>query len=222
MQTAVVIGATGLVGTQLIHLLLNDNRFNKVIVFARRSIAVKNARLEDHLIDFDKPDSWQHLVKGDVFFSTLGTTLKQAGGQQAQYKIDYTYQYRFAGAAARNGVPVYVLVSAASANPDAKFFYMRMKGELERDIKKLSFLSINLIQPGLLVGKRQKERAGEKFGYYLLSIFNAMGLFKKYRPIDGRIVAQAMVNAGTAAAQGVHIYSLEDVFTLAGSNKASC
>ena len=125
MKTALVIGATGMVGTQLVQLLLKENRFQKVIVFTRRTLQIVNPRLEEHLVDFEKPESWQQLVKGDVFFSTLGTTLKQAGGKDGQYKVDYTYQYRFAQAAAMNKVPVYVLVSSASANPDSKIFYTR-------------------------------------------------------------------------------------------------
>jgi len=216
MKTAIVIGATGLVGRELIRLLLDDNRFNKILVFSRRSLQIKNAKLGEYIIDFDKPDTWQHLVKGDVLFSALGTTLQQAGGKQAQYKIDYTYQYGFADAAARNGVPVYVLVSSASADPKSGLFYTRMKGELERDIRQLSFLSINIIQPGLLAGKRQEERLGEKLANILLSAFNAIGLFKKYCPIEGKIVAQAMVNACNAAVKGVHVYALEDVFMLSG------
>ncbi|MEJ7740205.1 MAG: NAD(P)H-binding protein [Chitinophagaceae bacterium] len=218
MKIAIVIGATGLVGTQLIHLLLDDNRFSKLIVFSRRPLHLTNAKLEEHLIDFDKPGTWQHLVKGDVFCSTLGTTLKQAGGQQAQYKIDYTYQYAFAQAAAYNGVPVYVLVSSPSANPDAKFFYLRMKGELERDIRSLNFSNIHIIQPGLLVGDREQERFGEKFGYKILRVLNIMGIFMKYRPVHGKIVAQAMVKAAMSTAKGVHLYTLEDVFNLAGLN----
>jgi uncharacterized protein YbjT (DUF2867 family) len=210
-----VIGATGLVGTQLVRLLLEDGYFKKVIVFVRRSTKIRNDKLEERIIDFDKPATWQHLVKGDVFFSTLGTTIKQAGSQQAQYRIDYFYQYQFAQAAAHNDVPVYVLVSSAGANPDAVIFYSRMKGELEKDVKQLKFSSINIIQPGLLVGHRQHERTGEKIGYHLLNSFNRIGLFKKYKPIKAILVAQAMINAGKAAVNGVHVYSLEAVFKLA-------
>lgn len=216
MKTGIIIGATGMVGRQLVKLILTDSRFKKVLIFGRRPIGIKDDRLEEHLISFDKPDSWKHLVKGDVLFSTLGSTIKQAGSQEAQYKIDYTYQYQFAQAAAANGVPVYVLVSSSGANPDSSIFYSRMKGELERDVKKLPFQSITLLQPSLLVGPRETERMGEKIGYRLLKTFNAIGLFKRYRPIHEEVVARAMINASVAAEPGIHIYTLDEVFTLAG------
>lgn len=217
MKTAIVIGATGLVGMELVKILVQDERLNKVVVFVRRSLKMTSKKLEEHIIDFEKPETWQHLVKGDSLFSALGTTLKQAGGQKGQYKVDYTYQYRFADVASQNGVPVYVLVSSASANPDSRIFYTRMKGELERDVRKLPFASITLIQPGLLAGERQQERIGEKLGFKILNAVNTLGLLKKYRPIQGRVVAQAMINAALAAEKGVHVYTLEGVFTLAGT-----
>jgi uncharacterized protein YbjT (DUF2867 family) len=215
MKSAIVIGGTGLVGRQLVHLLLEDTRFSKVYLYGRRSIGIQNSKLEEILIDFNKPDTWQKLVTGDILFSTLGTTLKQAGGKQAQYKIDHTYQFQFAEAAAYNDVPVYVLVSSASASPDSKIFYSRMKGELERDVKKLPFKSINILQPSLLVGERENARFGEGAGYKVLSALNSIGLFKKYRPIRDREVAMAMIKAGLNAANGVHIFTLDHIFPLA-------
>ncbi|EDM37721.1 putative NADH dehydrogenase with NAD(P)-binding domain [Pedobacter sp. BAL39] len=217
MKNAVVIGATGLVGSELVALLLSDERFETVTVFTRRSLKLQHPKLLEHLIDFDQYDSWQHQVKGDVLFSALGTTLKQAGSKAAQYHIDYTYQYHFAKAAAESKVSVYVLVSAAAASPDSKMFYSKMKGELERDVKQLPFSSIYFLQPSLLVGKRDHSRLGEKFGERVLAVFNALGLFRKYRAISGKTVAQAMINAALTANPGVHVYALDDVFTLAGS-----
>ncbi|WP_026464418.1 NAD(P)H-binding protein [Adhaeribacter aquaticus] len=215
MKTAIVIGATGLVGSALVQLLLTNSKFDKVLTFGRRSADFNHPKLEEYVIDFDRPETWQHLVKGDVLFSALGTTLKQAGGQNAQYKIDFTYQYQFAEAAALNQVPVYVLVSSAGADPNSIVFYTRMKGELERQVKQLAFTSINIIQPGLLVGKRQEERTGEKVGYYVLKAVNRVGLFKSYQPIPAQTVAKAMLNAGNAAMPGTQMYALEKVFDLA-------
>ena len=112
-RTAIVIGATGLVGHELVQQLLQDQRFVRVVVLGRRNSGFVHARLEEHLISFDQPEQWRHLVKGDVLFSALGTTLKTAGSKEAQYKVDHTYQLEVAKAAAANGVPVYVLVSSA-------------------------------------------------------------------------------------------------------------
>jgi uncharacterized protein YbjT (DUF2867 family) len=216
MKTAIIIGATGLVGTEVLNALLQDPAYSRIHVYGRHGLDISNPKLISHIIDFDKPDTWRHHIKGDVLFSTLGTTLKQAGGKLAQYKIDHTYQYQFAEAAALNDVPVYVLVSSASASPDSKVFYSRMKGELERDVKKLPFLSTYILQPSLLVGNRKHPRFGEKLGFVVLNAINAIGLFKKYRAIEGRIVAKAMINASKTAAAGVHIFTLDQIFKLAG------
>ena len=218
MKTAIIIGATGLVGSELVKLLLEDSRYGKVLVFGRRSLEIDHAKLEEKLIDFDAPDEWKHLVKGDVFFSTLGTTMKKAGSPSAQYKVDYYYQYIFAEAAANNKVPVYALVSAPGASPESVMFYTRMKGTLERDVKKLDFESIHFIRPGLLHGDRDENRKGEKGAYYILKAVNTVGLFRGYRPIDGQTVGKAMIHAAESRDNGVKIYELKEVFKLAEGN----
>jgi uncharacterized protein YbjT (DUF2867 family) len=216
MKTANLIGATGLVGSQLLQLLLADPRFGKIRVFGRRACGVQHDKIEEHIIDFDMPESWQALVRGDVLFSTLGTTIKEAGSQVEQRKIDYSYQYYFAEAASANGVPFYVLVSAPGADPKSRLFYTQIKGELERDVRRMRFNGIAFLRPGLLAGRRKNMRPAEATAERVLKFFNAVGLFKKYRPIHGRIVAQAMVNAAAAAKPGVAVYELDEVFTLAG------
>lgn len=215
MKTALVIGATGLVGFQLVRQLIEDKGFAKVVVFVRRPTGLVSPKVEEHIIDFDRPELWQHLVKGDVLFSSLGTTLAQAGGKKTQYKIDHSYQYQFAAAAARNAVPVYVLVSSAGANPKSKTFYMRMKGELERDVKKLLFSTIVLIKPGPLHGQRKENRLGEKIGVAVIRFFNVLGLFRKYRPIGGDEVARAMIQAFKRVTPGVAAFELDELFLLA-------
>lgn len=217
-KSALVIGATGLVGSNLVQLLLADGRFEKVKIFGRRSLGIQNEKLEEHIINFDKPEEWEHLVTGDIFFSSLGTTLKKAGGQNEQYKVDYAYQYWFAKAASKNQIPVYVLVSAPGASPDSLLFYSRMKGTLERDVKQLDFENITFIQPGLLHGDRNESRTGETIAYKVLSFINSAGIAKKYRPINGKVVASAMINAAIPAAPGIHTYTLDEVHDLAGNN----
>ena len=212
--TAIVIGATGLVGSALVQQLLHDERFSLVKIFVRRSLENPHPKLEEHIINFENLNEWHHLLTGDVLFSALGTTLKQAGSKEAQYKIDHTYQFEAAKAAAQNGVPVYVLVSSAMANVDSKIFYTRMKGELERDIKKLSFAFIHILQPGMLVGDRKNERMGEKIGISIVRFLNKIGIAKKQKPVHAEIVAKAMINLSFKKSNTVT--SLLNVFKEAG------
>jgi uncharacterized protein YbjT (DUF2867 family) len=214
MKTAIIIGATGLTGSQLVDLLLNDDRFNKIVVFGRRPMGFKHPKLEEHIIDFDYPEYWGDLVQGDVLFSALGTTLKAVGSQDAQYRVDYTYQYQFAEAAASNQVPTYVLVSSVAANPASVNFFMRMKGELERDIKKLPFQHIQIIQPGPLDGDRKENRKMERLSLKILKYLNRFNILNKYRPIHVRIVAQKMINVSFSTATEPQTYTLEQVFEL--------
>ncbi|WP_167855351.1 NAD(P)H-binding protein [Hymenobacter wooponensis] len=212
MKTAILIGATGLVGDYLLRQLLLDDRFTSIKVFTRRPTGYQNPKLQEHLVDFQQPQQWSELLTGDVLFSTLGTTLKQAGSQAAQYEIDYTYQYRAAQAAAEHGVEALVLVSSAGADAHSMIFYSRMKGELERDVKKLPFRRIRVLQPGMLAGARKEPRTGERIGLALGSLLGQVPVLRQYRPIHGRTVAQAMINAALDDTPGVQTITLEDVF----------
>jgi uncharacterized protein YbjT (DUF2867 family) len=212
MKTALMIGATGLVGSHLLLALLADERIGKVISFGRRKTGTAHAKLEEQVVDFDAPASWAPLVKGDVAFSSLGTTIKQAGSQAAQWKIDHDYQLAFAKAAAANGVPCYVLCSAASADPASSRFYSRLKGELDREVQQLGFERVRIMRPSLLGGERAQARTGEKLGSVLLRAFNAVGLARKYREISGATVAKAMLNAAFDPEKGTRIFTLDEIF----------
>ncbi len=215
--TALVIGATGLVGNELVHQLLVDDRFGEVRVFARRTTGITHSKLREFLINFNDPQSWRHLVVGDVLYSALGTTLKKAGSQQAQYQIDYQYQYDFAKAAAENQVPVYVLVSSAMASPGSRLFYTRMKGELERNIRVLPFQYIHIMQPGMLEGNRKEKRTGERIGLVLLKFINKLGIALQQKPVPASVVAKAMINVSFRKDSHVNVYALTQVFSAAGA-----
>jgi uncharacterized protein YbjT (DUF2867 family) len=217
-KKAIVIGGTGLVGSELVRQLLSDERFGEIHVFGRRATGHAHAKLKEHVISFEDPRSWEQLVQGDVLFSALGTTLKQAGSKSAQFRIDHDYQLFFAKAAAANQVPCLVLISAAMASENSLVFYSKMKGKLETAVRSLGFRKLVIIRPGILEGKREQERAGEKSGIRVIRFLNRFGIFRSQKPVPAITVARAMINAAMDPADGIKTFSLLEVFALAGES----
>jgi uncharacterized protein YbjT (DUF2867 family) len=215
MAIALVLGATGLVGRELTKLLLHHQQFSEVHVFVRRRTGLHSPMLYEHVVAFDRPEQWRDEVKGDVLFSAMGTTLKAAGSKEAQYKVDYTYQYQFAQAAAQNSVSRYVLVSAANAALNSLFFYSRMKAELERDVLRLPFEHTSILQPGLLAGDRQEKRTGEGLALKLSGLLQHIPGLGMLKSIPGESVAKAMIQAATRQKEAKRIYNMQELFLLA-------
>jgi uncharacterized protein YbjT (DUF2867 family) len=216
MKKAILIGATGLIGKALIRALTNDTDYSEVLLIARKKIENLPAKFKLIQINFDEIEMCKSEITGDVLFSTLGTTLKTAGSKEAQYKIDFDYQYHVAKLASDNGVKNLVLLSSAGANSKSSIFYSRMKGELDDAVQKLEFEHVSIIRPSMLVGKREEFRLSEKIFTPLAYIVNIIPFARKYRPIKDSIVAQAMINAVTTNQSTYKIYELGDVFKLAG------
>lgn len=212
MKTAIVIGSTGMVGTALIKQLIESDDYSNVISLVRRASGVEHTKLVEKVVDFDQPEMWKELVKGDVFFSTMGTTIKTAKTKENQYRVDYTYQYETAKIASENSVPNYVLVSSVGANSSSPYFYLKTKGKLEDDVKKLLFNVISILQPGQLDGNRTEKRPLEKISLKAMYWFNKIGLLKKYRPIQAEEVAKAMINVAERTTS--KIYKLDELFEI--------
>ena len=191
---ALVLGATGSTGKELVKLLLNDSSFEKVSIFVRNIPNIKSKKLKVHKIDFLKLEDYKDLIYGDVLFSALGTTLKDAKSKSQQYLVDYTYQYKFAKMAIENGIKYYSLVSSVGSNKNSLFFYPKMKGNLEDDIIKLGFKKTYIFQPPLLIRHSNLMRPGEKIGIKILNIINRIGLFKSQKPLSVLELAKKMVN----------------------------
>lgn len=208
---ALVIGASGATGRDLVNQLLKDTLFDEVHVFVRKSYDLSHPKLKAHIVDFDKPESWGHLVKGDVAFSCMGTTLKAAGSKAAQWKIDHDYQYNFAKMASENKVANYVLVSAYGANSKSSIFYNKMKGTLEEEIEKLTFTKTIIFRPGMLK-RKNTQRFGEKFTEKILGFLNTLGFLKKYKPLPTQVLAKAMINALQIQPKGISMISLNEIF----------
>jgi uncharacterized protein YbjT (DUF2867 family) len=211
---ALVIGATGATGKDLVNQLLNDKEFDEVDIFVRKPVDIQNDKLRVHVVNFEKPEEWKEMVKGDVAFSCLGTTLKDAGSKEAQKKVDFDYQYEFAKAARENEVEDYILVSAYGANPQSKIFYSKMKGELEDAVKQLHFNKITIFKPGMLE-RKDSERTGEVLGSRIIKFANKLGLLESQKPLPTDILAKAMINSSKIKSNGYSSIKLGNIFCFA-------
>lgn len=199
---ALIIGATGATGKDLLTQVLDDDNFSQVIIFVRKAVETTHPKLTVYLIDFDKPSDWADKVQGDVLFCCLGTTLKQAGSQQNQTKIDRTYPHTFAQIAKQNGIAHCVLVSSDRADAKSPLFYYRLKGELEHDLCAVGFKRLTIVRPPLLK-RKNSDRLGERLGEKALTLFNRLGLLHSMRPMPTQILAKAMIQAVLQGKTGI-------------------
>ena len=207
---AIVIGATGAVGKELVRALLDDARYTEVAVFVRRDPGVTHPKLTAHVINFEQPDTWRAFVTGDVLFSALGTSLKQAGSKEAQRRIDYDYQHMFAEAAHANGVPHLVLLSSLGADSRSPIFYLRLKGELDDAVQRLGFDTVHIVRPPSLI-RPEAKRLGETAVVKILQGLNAVGIAKNLAPMSVDTVARCMMEIGTENHGGVQIITGQDI-----------
>ena len=208
---AIILGATGAIGKDLVQELINDDTIEQIAIFVRRDPGINNEKVTTHIVDFDQSDEWRLSVQGDVVFSCMGTTRKAAGSKDKQYKIDYTYQYNFAKIAAEQGVPSFILVSTAMANANSHFFYTKMKGELEEAIKQLPFQHISILRPPALI-RKNTTRSSEKLSVSILQFFNKIGLLQSQRPMKTEVVAHCMVELAKTKKSGV--FEPKDIFKI--------
>ncbi|CAN5448746.1 oxidoreductase [soil metagenome] len=216
-NTALIAGATGLVGKKLLHRLLQNDNYNKVISLVRSEEPSNHPKLEQMIVDFDKLEEVALNLAADDYFCCLGTTMKKAGSKENFAKVDYLYPVNLASIAEKNKCKKYLLVSAMGADKKSLFFYNKVKGEVEEDISKKNIESIYIFRPSLLLGNREEERMGEKIAtniYKPLS-FMLYGPLAKYKPIQAKEVATGMVNMAQKDLKGVHIFQSEEIKSFA-------
>lgn len=208
---ALIIGASGATGKDLMEVLLNDPGYTEVLAFVRRPGGMAHSKLKEITTDFDKLDEVSDHIKGDVLFSCLGTTLKVAGSKVKQYHIDYEIPLKFAEIARRNGVPATVLLSAYGASVKSMVFYSKVKGELEEAIGRLAFVKYIIFRPGMLL-RKGTDRAGERVGTMILNVLNSLGLIRKFRPLPTSTLAEKMAKAARVLPDGKHVIELDKIF----------
>jgi uncharacterized protein YbjT (DUF2867 family) len=221
VKTALMIGSSGLIGSQLLELLLESKEYEKVITFVKRDSGIQNRKLKQHIIDFDKPETYQNLVIGDDFFCTIGTTIKKAGSQEAFRKVDFEYPKQFATIASQNKVNQFIIVSSLGANATSSNFYLETKGEIQNFLKDCNLESVSIFQPSLLLGNRTEFRLGEKIGTFFMKLisFLLIGNLEKYKPIESKTVAKALFKIAQQNKKGFHVIE-SDIIQEIANNKS--
>ena len=204
-----LVGATGLVGREVLRLALMDARVSRVVAPVRKAMPA-HAKLDAPLVDFDRLPADAPWWRADAVICTLGTTMKVAGTRQVFSRVDHGYPLAVARLALAAGTPTYALNSAAGANAASRLFYNRVKGELERDLEQLGFASLTHVRPGLIGGERDEARAGEGAALRLLRVLGPV-LPRRWRINPAPRIASALLEAAMAAAPGVHIVSSEQL-----------
>lgn len=208
MRTALLLGSTGLVGSKLLMMLLNNQEYARVVVFNKRDSGISHPKLIQHIIDFEKLSDIKHLVSGHDFFCTIGTTIKKAGSKPAFQKVDYEYPRQFSMFAQENNVNQFLIVTSIGADDKSANFYLKTKGQIEAFLKDSFIESVSVLQPSLLLGQRNEFRLAEKAGAIFSKVFSFLlfGSFKKYKPIHSETVAKAMISLALKRKPGFHIY----------------
>ncbi len=220
-RTALLVGATGLVGGHCLRLLLEDDTWSQVVVLARRRVPGTHPKLVARLVDFDRLGQLSGFPRVTDVFCALGTTIAAAGSQREFHKVDFTYVAETARLAAVSGAQQFLLVSALGADPSSNLFYSRVKGEAEEAVRKLPFAGIQIFRPSLLAGKRAENRPLERIGVAAVSAlsFAMVGPLRRFRAVAAADVAKAMVAVARQAIAGAHVFEVDRIEEIAGGGE---
>lgn len=212
-RSALLLGASGLVGGECLKILLTEGSFERVHALVRRPLESDHPKLIQHLVSFDNLEHTNPAWLSDAVFCCLGTTIRTAGSREAFRRVDYGYPLAAATHAASHNARVFLLVSAIGAQPDSPVFYNRIKGEIERDLKGLNFKHLVILRPALILGARKEYRRGEAIASAFLKPLSGRmtGRLRKYRPIQARTVARAMINISLRTTTGITIRESDEI-----------
>jgi uncharacterized protein YbjT (DUF2867 family) len=217
MRKAIIAGATGLIGGELLKILLESSDYQEVISISRREIPVQHKKLVQLIINFDELEKYTHALEGDVIFCCLGSTRKKTPDLSVYRMIDHTYPVQLGQIAKANDIKQYHLVSAIGADANSSNFYTKMKGETEADLAHLNLTCLHIYQPSILTGDRKESRPLEKISIAVMKVVNPLlfGSLKKYRSIPAAIVARAMYKQSLKPQTGLYIHPSDHIKNLA-------
>ena len=212
-KTALLAGASGLIGSHLLPLLLASERYSKVIVVGRTALPLQHPRLTQVVTDLARLEDVRLQLIADDVFCCLGTTLKQAGSKEAFYRVDYLYVVKLAALTAGNFASQLLVVSSMGADADSGVYYSKVKGELEAAVRQLPFRAIHIFRPSLLLGERAHPRLGERIGGAVLGLLRPLlrGPLRNYRPVRAAAVAAAMLRAAGEDGGGVRVHLSDEI-----------
>ena len=196
MKTALLFGSSGLIGGHLVNILIQNNSYNKIKLFVRSEPKIKDPKIELVKTDFNNLKKHTDDIKGDDCFFCIGTTKKNSPEQNEYKKIERDIPVEIAEIAKANSVNSFIYVSSGFADPKNSGAYLRYKGEVEEELRKLNFTKLGIMRPSFLIGNRKDKRLGEKIGIFLFNLLSPLflGPLKKMKPIQSQKVAQAMIN----------------------------
>ena len=212
-RTALISGASGLVGGELLEALLSDSSVVRVDSLVRRPSGRSSDTLAEHVVDFGNLSAAALALKVDEAYCCLGTTMRTAGSREAFRQVDLDAVVAFSRLAAAAGARSLAVVSSVGADPSARSFYLRTKGEMERELAALGLSSLVILRPSLLLGERRETRWGERAGELGLRLASPLlrGSLARYRPVHARAVARAMIAASRRAVPGVRVVESDEI-----------
>jgi uncharacterized protein YbjT (DUF2867 family) len=208
MKTAIIAGATGLTGQELTRLLIEDTRYSKLILLLRKQAEITHEKIEQVIFNFEQPNP--SFPAADEIFCCLGTTIKNAGSKNAFYKVDHDFVSSIAIAGRKCGAKRFALISAMGANKNSAVFYNKVKGLAEETVAGTGYESCFIFRPSLLLGHRKEFRLGEKMANFFMTSFSFI-IPKKYKPVEAKQVAKAMLVAMNSGKTGVQIFESDEI-----------
>jgi uncharacterized protein YbjT (DUF2867 family) len=215
-KKAIIAGASGLIGSSLLDILLHEPGFDEVLILVRKELPVQHIKLKQLVIDFDRLQDYAADITGEAFFSCLGTTMKKTPDLSVYRKIDHDYPLQLAEIAKQNGVAQYHMVSSLGANANTSNFYLKTKGQIEENLKQVGLTTLCIYQPAFLTGDRKENRLAEKFLIPLMILLNPLlvGSLRKYRSIPAKTVARAMYKQSLKKQEGIFTYPSDKIIEL--------
>ncbi|MFD0766446.1 NAD(P)H-binding protein [Mucilaginibacter lutimaris] len=213
---AIIVGASGLIGSNLLNILLEAPEYDEVLILIRKELPVQHKKLVQLVINFDDLVKHSAAIKGHAIFSCLGTTNSQTPDKNEYRKIDYNYPVQLAQLAKQNGVEQFHVVTAIGANKYSSTFYIKLKGELEDKLQNMELKTLHIYQPSMLIGDRKRRNVLEGMATIFFKLIDPLliGSLKKYRSIKGSTVAYAMYKKSLERATGTFIYTSDKIHTI--------